>query len=166
MADSEVKKISEYLEEDKQKKIDDKYLTDLNRSDKTSMALHNSQYDKLLRVYVEKTEKTFKFRILYAKWFLWVSLIILWVILILLCLTVYFSMKSEMAIEKISVLIPVSISFLTVYIVIPKIITNYLFNEKEEEYTANVIGNIQEFDKEVRRNLIETELWRSNNERK
>ena len=35
--------------------------------------------------------------------------------------------------------------------VIPKMITKYLFNEKEEEHLAEIISKIQEYDRDIRR---------------
>lgn len=41
-------------------------------------------------------------------------------------------------------------SLLGTYILIPKMITGYLFNEKEEKYLSEIIGKIQDYDKDIR----------------
>ena len=36
---------------------------------------------------------------------------------------------------------------------IPKMITRYLFNKSEEEHLAEIIGKIQEYDKNIRNGM-------------
>ena len=47
----------------------------------------------------------------------------------------------------ISIVIPVMISFLTTFIVIPKIITNYLFDKNEEKRMTELLKILVEYDK-------------------
>ena len=39
--------------------------------------------------------------------------------------------------------------------ILPKVITRYLFNKKEEENMMNVINKIQEYDTKIRQNIKE-----------
>lgn len=44
-------------------------------------------------------------------------------------------------------------SFLTVFIIIPKIIAEYLFNSSEDAVMKDIVSIIQDYDKYVRDNL-------------
>lgn len=46
-------------------------------------------------------------------------------------------------------------SFLTVFIVIPKIIAKYLFDNSEEAVMQKMITSIQDYDRFIRSNLFE-----------
>ena len=39
------------------------------------------------------------------------------------------------------------------FMMIPKMITRYLFNKSEEEHLAEIIGKIQEYDKNIRNGM-------------
>lgn len=45
-----------------------------------------------------------------------------------------------------SLILPELLTFFTSFMVIPKIITNYLFNKDEEKYMSQIISNTQKFD--------------------
>lgn len=124
---------------------------DLDISDNDSMKFHNNQYDALLQAYVEKTKRTFDFKLHYAELFLSSVLEALRVILAMFMICIFACAFGNM--DKLSLILPVCVSFLAAYIVIPQIITKYLFNEKEEQYMSEIIKNIQNFDKAVRRDL-------------
>lgn len=49
--------------------------------------------------------------------------------------------------EWCSIAVPALVSFLTIFFVIPKVITEYLFNSEEEKYMSEIIKNIQNYDK-------------------
>lgn len=127
----------------------------LRESDKASMKLHNVQYDHLLISYVDNVKESFQRKKFYKEFFFWTSVLILILTFVMLVVTVIVSISKEFSKDLVAVLIPISVSFLTVFIVIPHTITKYLFNEQEEDNMSKVIGNIQEYDKEIRRNLLE-----------
>lgn len=49
--------------------------------------------------------------------------------------------------EWCSIVVPALAAFLTVFLVIPKVVTEYLFNAEEEKYMSEIIRNIQNYDK-------------------
>ena len=55
--------------------------------------------------------------------------------------------------DRLTVIIPLIISFLTVFIVIPKIITEYLFNKNEEKYMMQLLENMLKFDIRMKENI-------------
>ena len=65
---------------------------------------------------------------------------------IIIPIIIIFDSKATDAYEKIIEFIPTVITFLTSFMVIPKIITNYLFNKDEEKYMTQIITNTQKFD--------------------
>ena len=46
-------------------------------------------------------------------------------------------------------------AFISSFMILPKVITRYLFNKKEEENMMNVINKIQEYDTKIRQNIKE-----------
>ena len=53
----------------------------------------------------------------------------------------------------VTTLIASTASFASVFIVLPKIIAQYLFNTSDERNMADIIKNMQEYDKSVRENM-------------
>lgn len=143
--------ISSYKEVNSDKEL-------LRDSDTFSMKLHNRQYDELLSCYVCNTKDSFKAKQLYKKIFFWLSIGILVFIVILLIFTTVVCIFKKFEVSVIGILIPVATSFLTVFIVIPQLITKYLFNEMEEENMSKMVGNIQQMDIEIRKNLPQNNL--------
>lgn len=62
--------------------------------------------------------------------------------------------KFEM-VEWLAVVIPLMISFLTVFIVIPQIITNYLFDKDEETHMTDLLKILKEMDYDIRNDFRE-----------
>ena len=81
-----------------------------------------------------------------------VSLVILCVTTI--CTFAAFIILSVLGtLESLSVIIPLLISFLTVFIVIPQIIANYLYNKDEEKYMVEIINNLLKHDLDLKEHL-------------
>lgn len=128
---------------------------DLIASDLKMLTVHNSIFTKLLQLYVvnlqrvlkdkrDKKDKVYRlsFSILIA-----FSLFMMTVVAVSMMLLWY---KNIDATKLLVAILPSMISFVTVVIEIPKLISKYLFNEKEEEIMSNVIKAIQEYDLKVR----------------
>lgn len=130
----------------------------LHKSDTSNLSKHNKQYTALLKAYVKdfkrnsiikKENKQTLFRI--AK-----NLLI--GIPIVICLFMFVTLGC-LAFNKIDVLesLPGLFtalgSLLGTFMVVPKMITQYLFNEKEEEHLAEIISKIQEYDRDIRGDL-------------
>lgn len=127
----------------------------LRRGDRESLLEHNEQYTALLKAYVKDFEmnsvnkmgnKQYVFSIS-MKLLIGIPLFSLGLIgvtmigLLFGCIT---------ALETLPELFAALVSLLGTFMVIPKIITKYLFNKKEEENLVNIINKIQEYDKEIR----------------
>ncbi len=130
---------------------------ELKKCDSAAMIDHSDEYTKLLKSYVKNVETTLADKRIH-KWVFFVfSIIVLSAITVALGTVVYHIYTNSINnvdfivdINIISLLTTVLISFLTTFIVIPNIITNYLFNIEEEKNMSTVIKNIQEYDGNIR----------------
>ena len=107
---------------------------------------HEKSYTNILEGYENNITITLKRKLTYKTIVFWVSIALLCVFPALLIWSFFFREVSSMKDACIEIL-PLLISFLTVYIVIPKVITEYLFNAEEEKYMSDIIKNIQDYDK-------------------
>jgi len=130
----------------------------LEHNDNNSMKKHNAHYDDLLGHYVKNIINTQKEKNLHKKVFfgiicgVLVAISLLFIIIMILC--------SVKVIEDniLQIIVSSSLSFLATFIILPQIITNYLFNAEEEKNIASIIKNIQDYDKEIRKNLLEIKI--------
>lgn len=112
---------------------------------------HEALYTDILKTYTDNINKTLLAKHEYKQCFFWVSIIILITTFILLA-GVLGSISSGTIhtdfLGYIPLIASTTITFLTIFIVIPKIITKYLFNSEEEKYMYQIIKSIQDYDKE------------------
>ena len=124
----------------------------------TSLSAHNEQYTELLKAYVEdfkrnsldkKKNKQELFKIAIRILFLITISTILLMFVTLLCLSLGVVDVLGTSLELIAALT----TLLGTFMIIPKMITKYLFNKKEEENLANIISKIQDYDRQIRGDL-------------
>lgn len=127
----------------------------LHNSDTENLREHNTQYTKLLVAYVENSVINLKDKQSRKRGIFLIASFMLVVIPISVILIVGFALyfigtgKAE-GLEVLPEIIAGVVALLGTYITIPSIITGYLFNEKEEENLADIIGKIQDYDKNIR----------------
>ena len=130
----------------------------LRSSDTNSLSVHNDQYTALLKAYVDhsssilndkKKHKADMYKIAKRLLF-WIPIVTC--VIIFVCLYCLVTGKLT-AIEVIPELITALGTVLGTFWVIPQMITSYLFNEKEEEYLKEIIGKIQDYDRDIRGKL-------------
>ena len=130
----------------------------LHRSDTSSLSQHNIQYTVLLKAYVKDFERNSEnkrknkedlFQI--AKMLLkWIPILnIIFIFLTLACL----AWDRVDILEALPGLLTSMASLLGTFMVVPKMITKYLFNKKEEEHLAKIISKIQKYDRNIREGL-------------
>ena len=107
---------------------------------------HENSYTQILKAYTTDLEKTLKTKRLYKHFVFWLAFVFLVVSFLFFGIMIIISLKLENLERTILAIIPVIISFLTIFIVIPHIITEYLFNLEEEKYMSEIIKNIQIYD--------------------
>lgn len=141
--DNRIKEIVESLSEEKL--ID----TDQEFNKNKFVEEHEKDYSKILEAYSDYLQKNLDRKHCFKGIIFWVSISLLVMVVILFIDTIHTLSLNRCfdLVTWISQIAPVVISFLTVFIVIPQIITKYLFNTEEEKYMSEIIKNIQDYDR-------------------
>ena len=129
----------------------DKVKSDNQFNKPTPKDDHEQAYTKILDAYADNIHRTLKTKRLFKAMVFWLAFALLALVFILLVFLLVWSIWKKPFTgvkEWCTVIIPALVSFLTVFFVIPKIITKYLFNSEEEKYMSEIIKNIQSYDKE------------------
>ncbi len=127
-------------------------------SDISNLSEHNEQYTALLRAYVKDFEKNSKNKREKKEDIYKIAKVLL-IGVPVFAFAYMFMALYFLAYNKISVLdtlpglFTALTSLLGTFMVVPQMITKYLFNKKEEENLAKIIGQIQEYDKNIRGNM-------------
>ncbi len=130
----------------------------LYKSDTSSLSAHNDQYTELLKAYVndfiynssKKRENKQKLFDVSKKLLFWIPLTtILLMFVIIICL----AFDKVNILEALPGLLTALTTLLGTFMIVPQMITKYLFNKKEEENLANIISKIQEYDSNIRKDL-------------
>lgn len=133
---------------------------ELRENDRKSLSDRNDQYGNILSQYVDHIAKSLKSKRYMKVWFFVISLVIMLafvLFLIIFCSVIFVSFKDDASFSikyYLLSIIPVITSFLAVFIIIPKIITKYLFDSKEDYAIRDVISDIQKYDRKIRKNLL------------
>lgn len=144
----------------KSEKVDEKKfdLDALKGSDTSSITDRNIRYSNVLSNYNHYLYDTCEFkktyRVLFIKFFLGLSALIIIALLILIFLIFislfYFkTFSTEILIALVSSLI----SLIGSLIIIPTKLADFIYNKDEEKTISEIIKNIQDYDKEIRKNL-------------
>ncbi|WP_373244739.1 hypothetical protein [Megamonas funiformis] len=141
----------------KNKKFDDEYIT----NDKRSMNEHNECYTRILETYsytleaniLEKNELKKEFFYVCSGILKWIA--ISFIVTLIICLFNIFKYPKESfdIASIVSVMGAMATAFISSFMILPKVITRYLFNKKEEENMMNVINKIQKYDTRIRQNI-------------
>lgn len=128
---------------------------DLREKDIDSLGNHINDYDNILRNYSNHVDKTLYHKRIMKICFFTMSILIVIActvitIICIICLLCNIGDTNFNIIDYIIPTITSITSFLTVFIIIPKIIAKYLFNSKEDESMKEIISSIQEYDKYIR----------------
>ena len=103
----------------------------------------SKKYSGILSSYENHIAKTLKFKRTYKHFVFWVSLSILTITFVAFIGILLFAKN---AFNDLNFTVSSLISLVTVFIVIPQIISNYLFNKDEEKYMCEIVKNIQKHD--------------------
>ena len=130
----------------------------LRQNDINSLGKHIRNYDDILYNYAKHVDKTLRHKRIMKFWFFLISLSIMFICMlstaicvVFLCVSIYNGSFDVM--DFLTPTVTAIISFLTVYIIIPKIIAKYLFNSKEDKEMKSIIVSIQKYDKYIRNSL-------------
>ena len=144
----------------------------LEASDEKSLKEHSKNYDTILLNYTSYLEKILNSKRIMKNFFFWMSfsIMIICILCMVILIFVAISLANNENFDITNYIIPFCtsiISFLTVFMIIPKIIAKYLFNNNEEAVMQTIIASIQEYDKYIRTQLTDKndeEKENSNNE--
>ncbi len=132
------------LTEAEPEKSDDAFNKENNKSE------HELTYTEILGAYSRNIKETLEQKRTYKKAIFWLSFVLLCLFTLAIIALIVFSFLSQSTlVERISLIVPGLVSFLTVFIVIPHVITQYLFNADEEKYMSDIIKHIQDYDKKM-----------------
>lgn len=138
---------------------DDEYIT----NDKRSMNEHNECYTRILETYSKTLEGNILEKNKLKKYFFYIcsgiliSIALAFVVCLGLSLFFIFAnpdVSFDIA-SIVSLIGAMATAFISSFMILPKVITRYLFNKKEEENMMNVINKIQEYDTKIRQNIKE-----------
>lgn len=137
---------------------------DFTISDKESMKRHNEYYDNILCSYSDKLKGNLAQKHFYKKIFFWICVSILIVILLFFIgitwwIAGYVLGNPDITFDLagiVSVITGTAVTFLTSFMILPKIITDYLFNKDEEKNMMQIIENIQKHDLTIRNDIRHT----------
>ncbi len=148
-----------------QDKSRDIFYPDLELSiiseDIQSMINHNKSYDRILELYIKSVEENMSAKKRYKRRFSRCCNIILYsisatLLLSLICIMImtFKYPHIDFNIQNIiAVISAISVAFVSSFMIIPKMITQYLFNLNEEDNVRHIIKNIQEHDLTIRKSI-------------
>lgn len=116
------------------------------------MYKHAGQYTNLLKRYIQNSKTTAKQKKWFKNIFFTVAMLILIVSFALfVVLSISFAMKEwdDVDVTALTGLISSLAGILSLYIIIPKIIADYLFNTKEDDNMTKIVESIQKYDESV-----------------
>ena len=113
---------------------------DFNTWARDTVKIDSGLYSEILRTYKNNLLLALRKKRTFKQWVFWISLAILITSFILTVIVIFVFSK------KLGVIASGVASLLTVYLTIPKIISDYLFNKDEEKYMCEIIKNIQKYD--------------------
>lgn len=130
----------------------------LHQSDTSNLSAHNRQYTELLKAYVldfqinssdKRKNKQELFKIAKRLLF-WIPI----VTFIFLFASLYCLATGKVSVwESLPGLFTALGTLLGTFMIVPQMITKYLYNKKEDNHLADIISKIQEYDRDIRDGL-------------
>ncbi|MGN1153686.1 MAG: hypothetical protein ACI4S3_06625 [Candidatus Gastranaerophilaceae bacterium] len=119
-----------------------------NKNLENNIKSNNEKYNEILNTYSKNLAITLKNKRIHKNIMFGVVTVLIVAIpifFIIACYCIIINGNNNIS-EIIIKILPEFISFLTIFIVLPKIISKYLFNTKEERYMVEIIKNMQNHD--------------------
>lgn len=131
---------------------------ELHQGDTSSLLEHNQLYTLLLEAYVRDFQrnslnKSENKQTLFAIAMILLIMIPMLSFLIIATTLLCMSLGRITVLESLPELVTALVAFLGTFMVIPKMITKYLFNKNEEKHLATIISKIQSYDRDIRGGL-------------
>lgn len=132
----------------------------LKNSDCKNMMGRNNDYSDMLKYYTKHTKRVLYLKFIFRCIFLGISICIIVASMIMFRHVLYSAVNGGIDSSKIESMVPLLsslVSFITVFIVLPKIMTQYLFDKEEEKNMYNLVKQIQEYDQKIRDSIKDSE---------
>ncbi|MCI9357862.1 MAG: hypothetical protein HFH59_10035 [Lachnospiraceae bacterium] len=129
---------------------------ELQNDDRIRMKERNKKYSEVLDAYVSNTKKVLWIKLVFRVIFLLVSMGALVGIFVVFCAVLWWAANGKIEagyLETVVTIISSMAAMMTVFIVLPKIMTKYLFDVEEEKNIYNIVKQIQDYDQVIRENL-------------
>lgn len=129
---------------------------ELQNDDRIRMKERNKKYSEVLDAYVSNTKKVLWIKLVFRVIFLLVSMGALVGIFAVFCAVLWWAANGKIEagyLETVVTIISSMAAMMTVFIVLPKIMTKYLFDVEEEKNIYNIVKQIQDYDQVIRENL-------------
>lgn len=129
---------------------------ELQNDDRIRMKERNKKYSEVLDAFVSNTKKVLWIKLVFRVIFLLVSMGALVGIFVVFCAVLWWAANGKIEagyLETVVTIISSMAAMMTVFIVLPKIMTKYLFDVEEEKNIYNIVKQIQDYDQVIRENL-------------
>lgn len=147
------------LDTKKQKSDFDKILSDIDTSTKTSKTPINyfecnerdASYTRLLKNYISDYINKSRDNRNYKKWFFRIIMVVFCAVIFgsiasMICI----SLKGEINLSSLGMIIASVASIISVVVVLPKVIAEHLFPKDAETHIINLVERMQEHDTQIR----------------
>ncbi len=129
---------------------------ELQNDDRIRMKERNKKYSEVLDAYVTNTKKVLGVKLVFRIIFLLVSIGAMVGTFVVFCVVLWWAANGKIEagyLETVVTIISSMAAMMTVFIVLPKIMTKYLFDVEEEKNIYNIVKQIQDYDQVIRENL-------------
>lgn len=127
----------------------------LTRDDRSRLQERNGKYSEILDAYTKNAKRVLWIKLIFRVVFLIVSIGALVGTFGLFCTVLWWIAYEKIDIGYMQTMVSIissMVSMITVFIVLPKIMTKYLFDIEEEKNIYNIVKQIQEYDHVIRKN--------------
>ena len=123
----------------------------LYSNDTKNMIEHGKLYTRLLDIYVKNAEITLETKRRHKEEFYHLCECILSITCFIFFSVIFLMLTEGIKSDDVSIIFGAFVSFLTVFVVIPRTIAKYLFNAEEEKYMTDIIQSVQNHDTQIRK---------------
>ena len=126
---------------------------ELQSDDRLRMSERNKKYSEVLDAYIANTKRVLWVKLIFRIVFLVVSIGALVGVFFVFCMVLWWASHGEIEVGHLEITVSIissMVSMMTVFIVLPKIMTKYLFDVEEEKNIHNIVKQIQTYDQTIR----------------
>lgn len=129
---------------------------ELQNDDRRRMKERNKKYSEVLETYIANTKRVLWIKLIFRIIFLIVSIGALVGTFVVFCIVLWWAANGKIEAGNLEITVSIissMVSMMTVFIILPKIMTKYLFDVEEEKNMHNIVRQIQGYDQAIRESL-------------